>query len=141
MNFIFIGLLIILLIWISVLISNLKNGLQGFTFLLEKFTEINQPFYEDQKNIVKKEKENFESLIKLTSEIEILRRYSNQLSLSLRSLGEVAKTLKDIQKDIKSIADELVVSKDIAISLATVSNNIKLLDKIVEELRTLKNAK
>lgn len=135
MNWILMSILILLIIWISVLVRNLTNATKGFGLLLEKFVEVNQEFYESQKNIYKKDKEIFDGLIKQTAEISIIRKYSTQISLALKTISEVIKSLKETQKEIKVNSDELKVSKDIAGSLANVSNNIGLLDKIAVDLK------
>lgn len=135
MTWILLIALIGFLIWQTVIILKHKTAIKGFELLLTRFIEVNQEFYECQKNIAKKEKEVFENLVKQTSEISIVRKYVNQLNLSNRNISETVKSLKEIQKNVKDSSDELVVSKDIATSLANVSNNIRLLDKIVNNLR------
>lgn len=135
MTWILLIALIGFLIWQTVIILKHKTAIKGFELLLTRFIEVNQEFYEGQKNIAKKEKEVFENLVKQTSEISIVRKYVNQLNLSNRNISETVKSLKEIQKNVKDSSDELVVSKDIATSLANVSNNIRLLDKIVNNLR------
>jgi len=135
MNFILIGILIALIIWITVLIVKIKTSISGFEILLTKFIEVNQEFYEGQKLVHKKDKDLFDGLIKQTTEINIIRKYSTQITLALRNVSEVIKSLKETQKEISTTSDELKTSKEIANSLAIVSNNIKILDKIVSNLQ------
>jgi len=127
--------LIVLLIWQSVILKKQSTAVSGFELLLTRFIEINQEFYEGQKNIAKKDKEIFENLIKQTSEMSTLRRYSTQIGTGVRNTTEAVKLLKESQRDIKTSSDELKVSKDIANALGTISNNIKILDKVAMNLK------
>lgn len=135
MIWVFIAIIIIVLVSQFFLFRKFFRSLAGFELLLTKFIEFNQNFYEGQKGIVKKDKEIIETLMKQTSELSILRRYSTQINTSIRNLHEAEKNIKDNQKEIKDTVEELNVSKQIAISLASVSGNIKLLDKIVMDLK------
>lgn len=133
------SILFLIVIGLSSLCYKMFNSIKGFGLLLEKFVEVNQEFYEEQKNIAKKDKEILDTLVKQTAEVSIIRKYSSQINMSTKSISDIIKSLKEAQKSISSISSELNVSKDIANSLANVSNNIKLLDKIVNELKYLKN--
>lgn len=128
-------ILAVLIVGLFLLLRQLSNLIKGFTHLLETFVEVNQEFYEGQKNITKKDKEIIDGVIKQTAELSILRRYSTQISLATKTIVETIKNLRESQKDIKTATEELGVSKQIANSLATVSNNIKILDKTVADLR------
>ena len=108
---------------------------KGFELLLTKFIEVNQEFYDEQKKVSKKDKELLEALVKQNSELSIMRRYSTQINNNTRSLSESVKALKESQKEIKDSVEELKVSKQIANSLAVVSGNIKLLDKVALDLK------
>lgn len=138
MNIILIIILTLLIIGLFFLLRQLANLIKGFNLLLEKFVEINQEFYEGQKNIAKKDKEILESVIKQTVELGVLRKYSTQINLAVKSITETIKNLRENQRDIKKVTEELTVSKSIAISLANVSNNIKILDRTVHELQNIK---
>jgi predicted nucleic acid-binding Zn-ribbon protein len=135
MTWIFITLIIFSLLGQYILFQKFFLGLKGFEILMTQFIEVNQSFYEGQKNITKKDKELFEALIKQNSELSVLRRHSTQINSSVRSLNDSIKNLKEQQKEIKDTNEELNVSKQIAASLATVSSNIKLLDKVVMDLK------
>lgn len=128
-------ILILITIWQTTLLIKQNTSVKAFDLLLEKFIEVNQQFYEGQKNVVKKDKEMIEGLMKQISEVSILRKYSNQINMNIKNMSESVKTLKESQKTIKDSTSELSVSKDIASALATVSNNIKLLDKVVNSLK------
>ena len=135
MTWFIIGLLTIFLIWTTILIRKQQIAVAGFELLLTKFIEINQSFYEGQKNIEKKDKEILDGLVKQTSELSILRKQSTQINTSTRMLSETIKSLKDQEQNTKAATDELTVSKDIANALSVVSNNIRLLDKIAVNLK------
>lgn len=122
-------------VWQTAILVKHTTAIEGFSLLLEKFIEVNQGFYENQKSVAKKDKEVLEGLSKQTSELSILRRYNTQIGMSVRNLTESTKSLKETQKNTKETSEELKVSKDIASSLASVSNNIRLLDKIASELK------
>lgn len=128
-------ILILLIIALFFLLRNLAKLIAGFGLLLEKFVEINQEFYEGQKNIAKKDREILDGVVKQTAELSILRKYSTQINIASKALTETIKNLRESQKDIKIKTEELEVSSQIANSLATVSNNIKILDKVVTELK------
>jgi archaellum component FlaC len=76
-----------------------------------------------------------DNLLKQSQEMGIMRKYSTQINNGIRGITETIKSLGDTQKEIKKSTEELTVSKDIANALASVSGNIKLLDKIVGSLR------
>jgi len=135
MIWIFIALLVLGLVGQYLLIRKFLLGLAGFELLLAKFVEVNQDFYEGQKTVAKKDKELLEGLVKQNGELGVLRRQATQISNGSRSLAESVKNFKEQQKEIKDVVDELKVSKQIASALATVSNNIKLLDKIAVDLK------
>jgi len=128
-------ILSLLIIGLFFLLRQLSTIIKGFSLLLEKFVEVNQEFYEGQKNIAKKDKEIFNEVVKQTAELSILKRYSTQINLSIKNITETIKNLRESQKDIKTVTEELEVNKQVAISLATVSNNIKILDKTATELK------
>lgn len=131
----FILLVVLYAVWQTIILIKHSTAIEGFSLLLEKFIEVNQGFYENQKSVAKKDKEVLEGLSKQTSELGILRRYNTQIGMSVRNLTESTKSLKETQRNIKETSDELKVSKDIASSLASVSNNIRLLDKIASDLK------
>ncbi|MFW6173250.1 MAG: hypothetical protein ACOC5T_05845 [Elusimicrobiota bacterium] len=135
----FISVLILILIGQFFLFRQLTTAVKGFELLLTQFIEVNQDFYEGQKNVVKKDKEILEAISKQSGELSIMRRYSTQINTSTRILSESIKSLKENEKLIKESSEELAVSKQIAIALATVSNNIKLLDKVVVDLKKATN--
>jgi len=135
MIWVFISLLILILVGQYFLFQKLVVAVKGFELLLTQFVEVNQEFYEGQKTVAKKDKELLEGLVKQNGELTVMRRYSTQISNSVRSLTESVKAIREEQKEIKDTAEELRVSKQIANSLATVSGNIKLLDKVVGDLR------
>lgn len=126
------SLITIFLGWLSFKQSEM---MKGFSLLLEKFVEVNQDFYESQKNIFKKDKEILDSVVKQTTELSILRKYANQITMALKNVNDTTKNLKEVHKEISSKTEELKTTKEIANSLTIVSNNIKILDKIVIELR------
>ena len=128
-------ILSLLIIGLFFLLRQLSTIIKGFSLLLEKFVEVNQEFYEGQKNIAKKDKEIFNEVVKQTAELSILKRYSTQINLSIKNITETIKNHRESQKDIKTVTEELEVNKQVAISLATVSNNIKILDKTATELK------
>jgi len=128
-------ILTLLIIGLFFLLRQFSNLIKGFTLLIEKFVEINQEFYEGQKNIAKKDREILDGVVKQTAELSILRRYSTQINIATKTIVETIKNLRESQRDIKTVTEELEVSKQIASSLATVSNNIKILDKTVNELK------
>jgi len=130
-------ILALLIIGLFFLLRQLANLIKGLTFLIEQFVEVNQEFYEGQKNIAKKDREILDGVVKQTAELSILRRYSTQISLATKTMTETTKNLRESQKDIKTATEELNVSKQIATSLATVSNNIKILDKTVLDLKRM----
>lgn len=130
-------ILILSILFMAYLIRSLILGLKGFELLLEKFVEINQEFYEGQKNVIKKDKEVVEAMVKQTTELGIVRKYVNQISNPLKNITESTRILKECQREIKSSCEELNVSKSIAQSLAQVSNNIGILDKIVNDLKRI----
>lgn len=132
------SILFLLVIGLGSLCYKMFNSIKGFNLLLEKFVEINQEFYEGQKNIAKKDKEILDALIKQTVEVGIIRKYSSQINMATKGISDILKSLREAQKSISSISSELNVSKDIANSLAVVSNNIKLLDNIASELKDFK---
>ena len=131
---IIITLLVVLFIWQSILLRKNIIAIKGFELLLTTFIEINQQFYEGQKNIAKKDKEIIDALVRQSAEFSIMNKYSKQIETGLKSLNESNKNLKETNKEIKLTSDELLISKDLASSLAQVSNNIKVLDKIVIDL-------
>ena len=135
MNLVVTIILILLVVALFFLLKSLSNLIKGFGLLLEKFVETNQEFYEGQKNIAKKDREILDGVVKQTAELSILRRYSTQINLASKTLVETVKNLRESQKAIKEATEELTVSKSIAASLASVSNNIKILDKMVGELK------
>lgn len=128
-------LIIFYVVWQTSILMKYTSSIDGFGLLLEKFIEVNQSFYENQKSVTKKDKEVLDGLSKQTSELSILRKYNTQIGMSVRNLTESTKSLKETQRNIKEISEELKVSKDIANSLASVSNNIILLNKIVINLK------
>lgn len=128
-------LIVFYVVWQTSILVKHTTAIEGFSLLLEKFIEVNQGFYENQKSVAKKDKEVLEGLSKQTSELSILRKYNTQIGMSVRNLTESTKSLKETQRNIKETSDELNVSKDIASSLANVSNNIRLLDKIAADLK------
>jgi len=135
MIWIIIVVLIGLFIWQTLLLKRHKTSIEGFEMLLTRFIEVNQEFYEGQKIVLKKDKEMIDGLIKQISEISILSRYSKQIESANRNTNEVIKNLKETQQEIKSVTEEMNVSKDIATSLVNVSSNIKLLDKFAIQLK------
>jgi len=128
-------ILTLLIVGLFFLLRFLSKLITGLGHLLEKFVEINQEFYEGQKNIAKKDREILDGVVKQTAELSILRRYSTQINLASKTLTEIIKNLRESQKSIKEATEELTVSKSIASSLALVSNNIKILDKMSGELK------
>ena len=135
MIWIIITILIGLLIWQMLLIKKHKVSIEGFELLLTSFIEVNQQFYEGQKNVAKKDKEILDGLVRQTAELSILRKYSTQIENGLRNTNDAIKNLKDTQKEIKATTEEMVVSKDLATALVNASNNIKLLDKLAVGLK------
>lgn len=134
-TWVFISIIIAVIIVQLILFKKMDTNIAGFELLLTKFIEVNQEFYEGQKTVVKKDKELIDVLTKQYGEISVIRRYSTQINTSVRTLSESIKSLKENEKTIKEATDELGVSKQIATSLATVSGNIKLLDKIAMDLK------
>jgi len=132
--FVFLSVLIIA-IWQAFMLRRQLLTLEGFELLLTKFVEVNQEFYEGQKLVAKKDKEVLDELFKMTAELNILKRYSKQTNINLNKSSDAIKSLKEIETKLQSDIDELVISKDIANALATVSGNIKVLDSIVGQLR------
>jgi hypothetical protein len=128
-------ILVLLVLSLFFLLRNLSKLITGFGLLLEKFVEINQEFYEGQKNIAKKDREILDGVVKQTAELSIIRRYSTQISIASNTITETIKNLRESQKSIKETSEELKVSKTIATSLASVSNNIKILDSVVKDLK------
>jgi len=132
--FVFLSVLIVA-IWQAFMLRRQLLTLEGFELLLTKFVEVNQEFYEGQKLVAKKDKEVLDELFKMTAELNILKRYSKQTNINLNKSSDAIKSLKEIETKLQSDIDELVISKDIANALATVSGNIKVLDSIVGQLR------
>ena len=132
---ILISLLTILILWISFLIIGVFKQIQGFDLLLEKFIEVNQTFYEGQRNIAKKDKEIFDSILKQTAELSIIRKYSSQLNITLKNITEILKSLKDTERQLKNNIENQETNKELAHSLSIVSNNIRILDKIAIDLK------
>ncbi len=116
------------------LLRKQQKSVEGFDMLLTKFIESNQDFYESQKNIHKKDKEIFDSIIKQTAELSSMRKHNNLIQIGLKNMTDAIKLLKESQKDIKLVSDELKSNSNLASSLSIISNNIKLLDKVISNM-------
>ena len=127
--------ILIIAIWQVFILRRQLITHEGFELLLTKFIEVNQEFYEGQKLVAKKDKDVLDELFKMTAELNILKKYSKQTDINLNKISDAINSLKEIETKLQSDIDELVISKDIANALATVSGNIKVLDSIVGQLR------
>jgi len=116
------------------LLRKQQTSIEGFDMLLGKFIETNQQFYEGQKNISKKDKEIFDSILKQTSELSSIRKHNNLIQVSIKNITDTIRLLKDSQKDVKLVSDELKANSNLTSSLAIISNNIKLLDRVISNI-------
>jgi mevalonate kinase len=135
LNFIFILLILVILVSQIFIIKKLNQSISGFDLLLTKFIEVNQEFYEGQKKVAKKDNEVFEEIFKIMAEVGILRKQANQINTSNRNTNDIIKSLKEVDNKLNEFLEELIISKDLANALVNVSNNIKILDNVMGELK------
>jgi hypothetical protein len=124
-----------LLVWLSFLISGMINGIKGFSVLLDKFIEVNQDYYKAQANLIKKEKDILDILTQETSDLNNQRKILNNYESIAKNLSEINKLFKENLKNFKESVDNIIIIDDIANNLSTVSNNFKILDKIILTLK------
>lgn len=120
------------------LLRKQQLSIDGFDVLLGRFIETNQQFYDSQKNIIKQDKEIFEYIIKQSSEISSIRKHNSAIQLGIKNVTDTIRLLKDCQKDIKLVSDQLKSNSNLTSSLATISNNIKLLDRVISNINQKK---
>jgi Mg2+ and Co2+ transporter CorA len=118
--------------WISNIIKTLIDLYNKCEVLMDTFIEVNQNYYEMQSKIAKQITIQSSDL---ANDINALKKNTNSINNTGKSLAEITMALKDSNKATKQYSDELRVSKDIASNLATVSSNLKILDKVVSNLK------